>query len=112
MPPKADRPASGEQSIETLQKRFADLNTQKIRAESALKHAQDDLNKLKTQAREKHGTEDVAELRQKLETMTAENEAKRSQYQKALDQIESDLLDVEQKFAASEGGNGLTEAQS
>jgi len=51
-------------------------------------------------------------LRQKLETMTAENEAKRSQYQKALDQIESDLLDVEQKFAASEGGNGLTEAQS
>lgn len=111
MPPRADKPKPGEQqSIEVLQQRFAELNTQKIKAQTNLEHAKSRLADLQKQARDKYGTDDIHELRQKLETMTAENEAARSQYQQALDQIEADLAAVEDKFAASENTGKPTEA--
>ena len=63
------------------------------------------LSALQKDAREKYGTDDVAELRQKLESMKAENETKRRTYQADLDRIESELAQVEQSFAQS-NGNG------
>jgi len=101
--------ASSEQTIEQLQSRYRELNTKKIQAETNLKNATEHLTGLKEEARQKFGTDDVAELRKKLEAMKAENEEKRKNYQAQLDQIESDLLGVEKKFAVadvSEGGSG------
>src|SRR6185437_13719532 len=97
--PKTE-PSPGEQTIEQLQKRYQDLNTRKIQAETNLKHAKDLLESLQREAREKYGTDDLAELRTKLDAMKADNEKKRKNYQSALDRIESDLASVEEKFAA------------
>ena len=95
-------PAGDEQSIEELRKRYEKLNRRKIQSERDLEHAKQRLDESKQQAREQYGTDDVAELRAKLNKMTAENEEKRREYQASLAQIESDLADVERKFAASE----------
>lgn len=102
MPSKTDDSRRGEQTIEQLQGRYSALNERKITAQANLITSQKNLADLQRQAREKYGTDDIAELQQKLKTMTEENEAKRSQYQMDLDQIEADLARVEQKFAASE----------
>lgn len=93
--------SNGEQSIEELQQRYSKLNTKKIQAETNLENARRQLADLQRQAREKYGTDDLAELKQKLADMQAENEAKRAAYQQDLQRIENELADVEQKFAAS-----------
>src|SRR4051794_21070631 len=97
-----DGSAAEKQTIEQLQSRYQNLNTQKIEAETNLKHARAQLESLKKEAREKYGTDDVDALREKLATMTKENEDKRSKYQDDLDRIETDLAAVEEKFAESE----------
>ena len=93
--------ASAEQSIEQLQERYQSLNKKKIQAETSLDHAQKQLATLQREAREKYGTDDVAELRKKLDQMKAENEAKRRQYQAELDRIEGELKAVDEKFTGS-----------
>jgi chromosome segregation ATPase len=99
--------AGGEQTIEQLQERYQSLNKKKIQAETNLDHAQKQLTALQKEARDKYGTDDVAELRKKLDQMTAENEAKRRQYQVDLDRIEGELKAVDEKFASGgEAGNG------
>jgi chromosome segregation ATPase len=99
--------AGGEQTIEQLQERYQSLNKKKIQADTNLEHAHKQLAALQKEAREKYGTDDVAELRKKLDQMTAENEAKRRQYQADLDRIEGELQAVDEKFASGgEAGNG------
>jgi len=90
------------QTIEVLQSRYNKLNTQKIEAGANLKNAQKELERLKQEAREKYGTDDLTELRNKLEAMKEENERKRASYQADLDRIEKDLDSVEQKFSATQ----------
>ncbi|MDX1948317.1 MAG: phage scaffolding protein [Pirellulaceae bacterium] len=89
----------GGPTLEELQQRFESLNTRKIQAGTRLEAAQKQLADLQRQAREQYGTDDVAELRAKLETMKAENDQKRRTYQAQLDKIDADLAAVEQKFA-------------
>jgi hypothetical protein len=91
---------SDPQSIEELQKRYSALNKKQIEADTNLKNAEKQLAALQAEAREKYGTDDLAALRQKLADMKAENETKRRDYQAKLDKIESDLTQVEEKFAA------------
>jgi chromosome segregation ATPase len=91
-----------DQTIEQLQARYRDLHTKQIQADTNLKNATDQLNKLKEEARQKFGTDDVAELRRKLESMKAANEEKRKNYQAELDRIEKDLAGVEKAFASAE----------
>jgi len=98
--PKAAQ--NGQQSIEQLQQRYQQLHTRKIQAEAHLDNARKQLTTLQDEARQKYGTADVVELRQKLVAMKAENESKRAGYQTELERIESELAVVEQKFAASE----------
>lgn len=93
--------SNGQQSIEELQQRYAKLHTKKIQADTNLDNARKRLADLQQEAREKYGTDDLAELKQKLADMQAENEAKRAAYQQDLQRIESELADVEQKFAAA-----------
>jgi len=104
--PKAAQ--NGQQSIEQLQERYQQLNKRKIQAETHLQNAQHQLEKLQDEARQKYGTADVAELRQKLAAMKAENESKRAGYQAELERIESDRVAVEQKFAATENTSEKT----
>lgn len=94
--------APAEQTIEQLRERYQELNEQKIRSETQLQNAKDQLESLKRQAREAYGTDDVNELSRKLEALKAENEEKRRSYQSSLDQIERELEAVEQTFAAAE----------
>ncbi len=90
-----------EQNIEELQKRFTDLNTRKIQAETNLENSRKQLELHKEQAREKYGTDNVDELRKQLDDMKAENERKRREYQESLDKIEEDLSKVDEKFASA-----------
>jgi len=87
------------QTIEELQKRYQSLNEKKIRSETNLKHARDTLESLKEQARKQFGTDDVAELRAKLDEMTAENNRKREEYQAQLDTIERELTEIDARFS-------------
>ena len=93
--------AGGQQTIEELQKRFDKLNTQKIQAGTKLETATNQLNELQKHAREKYGTDDLAELRARLQAMQEENEQKRAAYQDTLQRIEGELAEVEQRFAAT-----------
>jgi hypothetical protein len=96
-------PENGQQqSIEVLQKRYSALNTKKIEAETELRGAEKRLKQLQDEARQKYGTDDVAELQKMLERLQAENEAKRAAYQADLDRIEGELAAVELKFAAAQ----------
>ena len=97
-----------EQSIEQLQQRYQDLNKKKIQAETQRDNAKTRLDELKTQARDKYGTDDVAQLQKKLDDIVAENARKRSKYQQDLDKIESDLAAVETKFSEASSAPGST----
>jgi hypothetical protein len=90
------------ETIEALQQRYQVLHTKKIQAETELKNARERLDDLKREARDKFGTDDVAELQEKLATMRAENEKKRAKYQDDLDRIEQELAEVEERFAPQE----------
>lgn len=94
-----------EQTMEELQARYKALDTKRIRADANLQNAKNQLETLKRQAREAYGTDDVAELAKKLESMKAENEQKRQSYQADLDRIEAELSAVEQKFSAAENSS-------
>jgi hypothetical protein len=85
------------QDIEKLRERHRALEREKITAEANLNTSTTTLENLKKQARESYGTDDLRELRAKLEAMKAENEQKRADYQRHLDEIERQLKDVEQQ---------------
>lgn len=91
--------ATGEQTIEELQRRYQGLHTKKIQAETQREAAKQRLDELKSQARDKYGTDDLGQLRTKLDEMIAENARKRAAYQAELDKIESGLAEVERQFA-------------
>lgn len=101
-------PSAGEQTIEQLQQRYQDLNRKKIQAETQRDSAKTRLDELKAQAREKHGTDDVAKLQEKLIAIIDENARKRAKYQEDLDTIERGLADVEAKFSEAAGDAGQT----
>ena len=86
------------QSIDELKKRYDTLNEKKIAAQTNLKSAQERLDELKKEAREKYSTDDLEELKKKLNDMKDENERKRAEYQTSLDKIEQELSKVESKY--------------
>jgi chromosome segregation ATPase len=94
----------GRQTIEQLQQRYQSLNTKKIQSETNLENARKELDRLRKEALEKYGTDDVEQLRKKLEQMKAENEEKRRNYQADLDRIESELAEIETKYEAASSG--------
>ena len=89
-----------QQTIEELTKRYQDLNTRKIQAETNLKTARKQLEDLRKRAKKDYGTDDLDELKKELQKLKEENEAKRAAYQQSLDKIESDLAAVEVKHGS------------
>lgn len=89
---------SEKQGIDELKKRYDGLNAKKIEAKTKLASAQERLDTLKKEALQKYETDDLEELKAKLDTMKSENERKRAEYQASLDKIEQDLSEVENKY--------------
>jgi hypothetical protein len=87
------------QDIETLKKRHKELDRQKTTAEANCATADEQLQKLKDDARAKYGTDDVDALKKMLDEMQKENDRKRQEYQKHLDEIEAKLKDIEDQYA-------------
>lgn len=83
--------SSEKQSIEELRDRFEHLKEQRTTAQANLRNVEEQLEKLKAQAREKYGTDDLAKLEKELERMRADNERKRTEYQAHLDGIDEKL---------------------
>ena len=88
----------GALDIEALKKEHARLDREKTTAEANLRNANEQLDHLKAEAREKYGTEDLDALKLKLRQMQDENERKRADYQKHLESIHAELAEVEEKF--------------
>jgi chromosome segregation ATPase len=94
------RPA-GSQDIEQLRKRHTELDRKRAAAQANLDTANGNLQALKKQAMDAYGTDNLDELKAKLEAMKAENERRRAEYQKHLDEIETKLTEVEQQYQQS-----------
>ncbi|MBA3238175.1 MAG: hypothetical protein H0T62_07510 [Parachlamydiaceae bacterium] len=94
--------SSNNQTIDQLTVRYTKLNEKRIRAESDLKHAEDQLLKLKSDARTMWGTDDIHELDEKLQEMRKSNEKKLTDYQKHLDEIETKLKKIDEEEIAAE----------
>jgi hypothetical protein len=88
--------------IEQLKKRHKELEKQKTTIEANLQTAIDQLDALKAESRQRFGTDDLDELKRKLDAMRQENEQKRAQYQSHLEQIELRLAEVERQSAAKQ----------
>ena len=84
------------QSIEELASRYNNLNEKRIRAESDLKHAEDQLKKLKDEAMATWETDDLPTLEKMLKDMLESNERKRRDYQEHLDGIEFKLKQIDE----------------
>ena len=81
--------------IDALKRRHRELENQKIAAETNLDRATEELDRLRNEAREQYGTDDLEDLRQKLEEMKSDNERKRYDYDRHLAQIETELGRIE-----------------
>jgi chromosome segregation ATPase len=85
--------------IDELRRRYEELRDQRVAAETNLANANAQLEAFKQQARENWGTDDLDALKEKLEHMRVENARRQTSYREHLDQIESELKAVEQKYA-------------
>lgn len=83
--------------IDELKRRYEQLREQRIHAEADLKNANKELDRLKKEAREKYGTDELAELLGMLERMKVENERKRLEYEGHLAELERRLGEVEKE---------------
>lgn len=86
------------ESIEQLRERYDKLSHRKTEAQTLLKQAEGELERLRTEAREKFGTDDLEALKKKLAELEAENLRRREAYQKQLDAIDSALKEVDKKY--------------
>jgi chromosome segregation ATPase len=85
--------------IEALKKRHKELEREKAMSEANFKTATQQLDALKEEARAKYATDDLEQLKKKLQEMKDQNEQKRAEYQGHLEEIETRLAQVEKNFA-------------
>ncbi|SRR5260221_7969654 len=84
--------------IDALKKKHKTLEIQKAKSEESLRNATETLEALKEEARAKYATDDLEQLRRKLQEMKDQNERKRAEYQDHLAEIETRLAQVEKNF--------------
>lgn len=98
--PRETPESSKAADIEALKKRHKVLDTERTTAQANLANATKQLAELKDEARKLYGTDDLDALRKKLQEMRDENERKRAEYQKHLEEVEAKLAEVDTKFSA------------
>src|SRR3954469_24768758 len=81
--------------IETLKQRHAELDRARTTAQANLANATRQLAELKDEAKKQYGTDDLDALRAKLQEMREQNERKRAEYQRHLEEIEAKLSEVD-----------------
>ncbi len=86
-------------SIDDLKKRYELLREKQIAAQANLKTSTEELERIKVEAREQHGTDDLAALEKILDNMKQENQRKRTEYLAQLKDVEDKLAEVEKQFA-------------
>jgi phage-related tail protein len=86
------------ETIEQLRERYDRLNHRKTEAQTLLKSAEVELDRIRADAREKFGTDDLESLKKKLAELEAENLRRREAYQKQLDSIDVALKEVDKKY--------------
>ena len=91
--------STNSQTIEQLQERYQAFNDQRIKIETQREHALEQLEDLKAKALGQYGSDDVQQLKQMLEKMKTDNEAKRKQYQESLDSIDKQLAEIDGQFS-------------
>jgi hypothetical protein len=89
------------QPIEVLQKRYRDLERQKIGAESDVRNLEQQLADAREEAERLFGTADVDALRDMLARMNEENQRRREEYQAHLDAIDASLRAAEAAHEAA-----------
>lgn len=94
--------SSNNQTIEQLTQRYTKLNEKRIRTESDLRHAEQQLSKLQEEARTNWGTDDIQALDEKLQEMRKSNQKKLTDYQQHLDEIETQLKSIEESEKSAE----------
>ena len=82
-------------TIEQLKEEFNVLNERKIKTQTQLEEATNQLKKLQDEAIAEFDTCDIKELELKLKQMELENEKRRSEYQTLLDSISAELTKIE-----------------
>ena len=92
------------QSLEQLTKRFRDLEERKIRNQAVLGETEKQLEDLLHEAEQMFGTREIDELQLKLTQMENENEKKRADYQKQLNQIEQSLESISDELGDFDDG--------
>jgi hypothetical protein len=90
------------QTIEELKSRFEQLEVKKQAASTEVTRAEERLKVAKKNAKETYGTDDVEELKVKLEEWKVENERLRREYQSSLDTIEAELERVKSEHEGAE----------
>ncbi len=90
-----------QRSIEQLKDEFNVLNERKIKTQTQLDEANNQLKKLQAEAVAEFETSDIKELEAKLQQMEEENEKRRSEYQALLDSISADLKKIEAESDSS-----------
>lgn len=88
-------------NIKELGERFEKLKKKRIQAETKLDESTKELEKLRKEALETFGTDDVDQLEAKLNKMKAENDRKRTEFEKQLGDVEQKLEQVESEFSES-----------
>jgi chromosome segregation ATPase len=96
--PKPSAAPSKTAEIDALRAKFDELNTRKTKAETNLENARKQLEKIKAEAREHFGTDDLEALKKKLAEIAEDNKRKTEEYRKSLQKIETDLRAVEDKY--------------
>jgi len=82
-------------SIEQLTEQHASMNERKVRAQTNLENAQQQLESLQAEALENFGTSDIDELKTKLAELEETNRKQQKEYQDHLQKIEKDLQEIE-----------------
>ena len=90
-----------ESSMEQLRERYERLHEDKIKISTQRDEAQKRLQQLQAEAQSLFGTDDLEELQAQLDHQKKKNEQRRQEYQRSLDQIEQNLMQIQEQFAGA-----------
>lgn len=81
--------------LDRLRSRYEQLRKRRIEAGRDLEHATKRLESLQREARDAYGTDDIAELRERLAALRAENARRVADYEAHLVEVEAAVRDAE-----------------
>lgn len=102
--PDRPRPTAPDQ-LDRLRSRYERLRERRIEAGRDLEHATKRLEDLQREARDAYGTDDVAELRERLAALRAENARRVADYEGHLAEVEAAVRAAETDHREASAGD-------